>query len=250
MNIILLGIIGLIIGTFVILFGGGGAAIYLGILTGLFGLRASAAAATSLVTVLPSLMMGTWRYYRQGQINTKVGNQMLVTAIPAVIVGSLISGYIPNSIYTWLIGLILIVLGLNMFLQKTSKNTSVNDKVAHSARLKAGIYGILGGLMVGVAGMSGGAVIIAGLFLLGLQAFNATATSAYVLVFMTAVGTLFHIAGGQVDWSAGLPLMIGALFGAMIAPKLSLKLAKTQSIKYMKPAIGVFLALLGIKSLL
>ncbi|KZU38662.1 sulfite exporter TauE/SafE family protein [Lactiplantibacillus plantarum] len=252
MNMILLGFIGLIIGTFVILFGGGGAAIYLGILTGIFGLKASVAASTSLVTVLPSLVMGTLAYHRQGQINTKVGNQMLMTALPAVVIGSLCSTFIPNWIYKWLIGFILILLGVNMLVQylSSSHRTESNAGIKKRARLRASLYGILGGLMVGIAGMSGGAVIIAGLFLLGLKAFNATATSTYVIVFMSAVGTLFHIAGGQVDWQAGIPLMIGALIGAIIAPRLSVLLAKTKITAYMKPAIGVFLALLGIKTLL
>lgn len=165
MKIFLLLLIGLVIGTLVILFGGGGAAIYLGILTGLFG--------------------------------------------------------------------------INMLIQKQGH-----------ARLQASLFGIFGGLMAGVAGMSGGAVIIAGLFLLGLKDFQATATSTYVLVFMTATGALFHIAGGQVDWAAGLPLMIGALVGAIIAPKLAQLLAKTKITKYMKPTTGVLLILLGAKSLL
>lgn len=38
--------------------------------------------------------------------------------------------------------------------------------------MEAGIYGILGGLMVGVAGMSGGAVIIGGLFCWGYKIFK------------------------------------------------------------------------------
>jgi uncharacterized membrane protein YfcA len=252
MNIIWLGIIGLIIGTFVILFGGGGAAIYLGILTGVFGLKASSAASTSLVTVLPCLFMGAWSYYRQGQIDFKIGNQMLLTAIPAVIIGSLCSSYIPDWIYKWIIGIILIVLGINMLVQyiRSLHSTDKHPSATKHSRLKAGLYGILGGLMVGVAGMSGGAVIIAGLFLLGLKAFNATATSTYVLVFMSTVGALFHIAGGQVDWQAGLPLMIGALIGAIIAPRLAIVLAKTKITDYLKPAIGVFLAILGVKSLI
>lgn len=250
MNIIYLGVIGLIIGTIVILFGGGGAAIYLGILMGLFGLKDSAAAATSLVTVLPSLMVGAWSYYRQGQIDTSVGNQMLISAIPAVIVGSLISGFIPESIYKWIVGLVLIVLGISMLIQR---NKSVNENTETSGsqhRLRAAMYGVLGGLMVGIAGMSGGAIIIAGLFILGLPAFKATATSTYVLVFTTATGAILHLAGGQVDWHAGLPLMIGALIGAVIAPMLSVKLAQTQMVKYMKPGIGIFLAILGVKSLM
>ncbi len=104
MNAVFLIIIGLIVGTFVILFGGGGAAIYLGILTGIVGLNGSTAASTSLVTVLPSLILGVWTYYRQGTIKTRLGNQMLITAIPAVIIGSLISSYIPDNLYKWIIG--------------------------------------------------------------------------------------------------------------------------------------------------
>ena len=249
MKIFLLGLIGLIIGTFVILFGGGGAAIYLAILTGLFGLNAATASSTSLVTALPSLIIGAISYYHQRQINTKIGNQMLMTAIPAVIIGALLSKYIPAQIYKWLIGIVLVVLGINMLLKKKTQTVATVKKTQY-ARLQAGMYGILGGLMVGVAGMSGGAVIIGGLFLLGLQDFQATATSTYVLVFMTITGAIFHIADGRVDWIVGLPLMIGAIIGAVIAPRLAQILAKTKITCYMKPTIGVLLVLLGVKSLL
>ena len=249
MKIFLLGLIGLVIGIFVILFGGGGAAIYLAILTGLFGLNAATASSTSLVTALPSLIIGAISYYHQRQINTKVGNQMLLTAIPAVIIGALVSKYIPAKIYKWLIGIVLVVLGINMLFKKKAQ-TAETVKKTQFARMEAGIYGILGGLMVGVAGMSGGAVIIGGLFLLGLQDFQATATSTYVLVFMTITGAIFHIADGRVDWTAGLPLMIGAILGAIIAPRLAQILAKTKITRYMKPTIGILLILLGAKSLL
>lgn len=89
MTYLVLILIGLVVGTFVVVFGGGGAAIYLGILTGIIGLPAASAASTSLVTVLPSLILGSWTYYRHGQVKTKLGNQMLITAIPAVIIGAL-----------------------------------------------------------------------------------------------------------------------------------------------------------------
>lgn len=75
------------------------------------------ASSTSLVTALPSLIVGAFNYYRQGQINTKIGNQMLLTAIPVVVVGSLVSKYIPAKIYQLLIGIILVLLGIHMLLQ-------------------------------------------------------------------------------------------------------------------------------------
>ena len=245
-NIALLGLLGIVIGMLTILMGGGGGGIYLGILTGVVGLKTARAASTSLVTRPPPLMIGAWSYYRQKKIDVKIGNQMLITAIPSVIVGALVSGDIPAMIYKWLIGLILLALGFNMLFKKASKvkKTPQND------RLKANLCGVLAGLMVGVAGMSGGNVITAGLFLLGLKAFDATATSTYVLVFMSAVGMLFHIAGGSVDWQAGIPLMVGATVGALIAPRLAAYLMKTQFEYYMKPIIGVVLVLLGAKSLM
>ncbi|GAF41720.1 hypothetical protein JCM14202_3675 [Agrilactobacillus composti DSM 18527 = JCM 14202] len=247
MTYLFLGIFGLVIGTlsFYLV---GRAAIYLGLLTGLLGLPAASAASTSLVTVLPSLIVGAWTYYRQGKVKVKLGNQMLITAVPAVVIGSLVSKLIPDHLYKWIIGIVLIILGLNMLFQK-SQASGPSNKLSRSIQIKAGLFGIVGGLMVGVAGMSGGAPIIAGLFLMGLPTINAAATSAYVLVFMSAIGTIFHIAGGQVDWSVGISLMIGSLVGAAIAPTLLNKLTQTKAGNYLKPLIAIFLAALGLKTL-
>ncbi|WP_155286656.1 sulfite exporter TauE/SafE family protein [Lacticaseibacillus zhaodongensis] len=246
MHFVLLTCIGLLVGTIVILFGGGGGAIYLGILTGGFGIPAAAAAATSLITSLSSLMIGAWRYHQQGQIQTRIGTQMLIPAIPAVIIGVMLSKFIPTPVYSWLIAIVLVALGVGMLSQK-SKQKGPNTTDPH-VRVKAGAYGIIAGLMVGVAGMSGGGIILGGLFLLGLSGFDATATSAYVLVFMNIVGSLFHIGSGQVAWSVGLPLMIGAMLGALIAPQLALRLRNTKVAVYMKPVMAVLLIILGIKS--
>lgn len=248
-NIILLTIFGIIVGMLTILLGGGGGAIYLGILTGMIGLNAANAASTSLVTSLPPLIIGAITYYRQKKVDVHIGNQMLMTAIPAVVVGSILSHFIPDSFYKWIIGIILAVLGINMLIKKQAASTDSIDN-SKSDRFKASLYGCLAGLMVGIAGMSGGAVITAGLFILGLETFNATATSTYVLAFMSTVGMLFHLAGGSVDWHAGIPLTIGAIVGAIIAPLMATRLAKSSSSNYLKPFIGILLVILGIKSLL
>ncbi|OIM41636.1 permease [Oenococcus oeni] len=247
MEIVSLLLIGLIIGFVVISMGGGGAAIYLGVLTAVFHLAPAAATATSLVTALPSLILGSLGYYRQRAINFKLGNQMLIAALPAVVVGSLLSPYIPESIYTWVVGIILVLLGLNIMRNKQTGSTQLQ---AHG-RLKASSFGILSGLMVGVAGLSGGGPILAGLLILGLNMVNAVATSSYVLVGMTIVGAIFHTAGGQVDWHAGLGLMIGALIGAAIAPYVMSRFvggSKNAGGK-LKPIMGILLILTGIKTI-
>ena len=53
-NLLLMVIVGLAVGIFVISLGGGGGAIYLGVLTAIFQLSPGAAAATSIFTSLPA----------------------------------------------------------------------------------------------------------------------------------------------------------------------------------------------------
>lgn len=246
MNIVLLIAVGFIVGLFVISMGGGGAAIYLGVLTAVFHLAPDRAAATSLITALPSLVIGSFGYFRQGKINFQLGNQMLVAALPAVIVGSLISPYIPATVYQWIVGVILFLLGVQIFMQR---NHGSKRDTAQPSRLKASLYGVLSGLMVGVAGLSGGGPILTGLLLMGLDMFAAVGTSSYVLVGMTLVGALLHLSGGRVDWTAGIGLMIGAIGGALLAPFLLNKLSQNVHAQgYLKLFIAVLLMIMGVKT--
>lgn len=160
MTYLALVLIGFVIGVFVLSTGGGGAAFYLGVLTSLFHLSAPVAAATSLLTAFPSLVVGAFGHYRTGNIRFKVGNRMLISAIPAVVIGALISPYIPLKIYTWIVAIILAVLGLQILIQLIFPRANSNKKSTNDS-LKASMFGVISGLMVGVAGLSGGGPILA-----------------------------------------------------------------------------------------
>ncbi|WP_125770735.1 sulfite exporter TauE/SafE family protein [Companilactobacillus furfuricola] len=237
-------IAGIIIGTIVIALGGGGAAFYLGILTAVFHLPPEAAAATSLVTALPSLLIGATTYAKQKRIKFKIGNILVLSALPSVLIGSLLSPYIPEKIYTWIIGLILMILGLRILLKRQSKPKANPNKA------QAILYGAIAGLMVGVSGLSGGGMVLAGLILLGLNTFDAMATSTYVLTATSALGALMHATAGKVNWTIGLPLIAGAIIGAILAPQLVKILAKTKHPEYVNYFIAILLIIMGAKSLL
>ncbi|ERL65921.1 sulfite exporter TauE/SafE family protein [Schleiferilactobacillus shenzhenensis] len=248
MTDVVLLLIGLLIGIFVISLGGGGGAIYLGVLTAFFHLAPAAAAATSVVTALPALLLGAFGYYRQKTINFRVGNQMMVAAIPAVVVGSLLSPFIPKVIYTWLIAVILVLLGVQIMVRALRHQQA--PAAGKGSTLKAAGFGVLAGLMVGVAGLSGGGPIIAGLLIMGLDMMHAVSTSAYVLVGTSIVGAILHAFGGQVDWSAGGFLMVGALAGALIAPVMMRKLTASKAGQYVQPVMGLLIIVMGIKTVL
>lgn len=239
--------VGLLVGIFVISLGGGGGAIYLGVLTALFNLPPATAAATSIVTALPALLVGAWSYYRRGMIEFRLGNRMLVAAIPSIFIGFWISPWLPEKLYKLVIGLILAALGIQI-IYKTYHQSA---KQPTSSKWGSIAYGVIGGLMVGVAGLSGGGPITAGLLLLGVGMANASATSAYVLVGMSIVGALLHLSGGAVDWQAAGGLIAGSLVGALLAPPVILWLTrKPQRALVIKVILGTMLIVMGIKTIL
>ena len=141
-NLLLMVIVGLAVGIFVISLGGGGGAIYLGVLTAIFQLSPGAAAATSIVTSLPALIMGSWSYYRRGLINFRLGNRMLIAAIPSIFVGFFISPWLPERVYKLVIGLILIFLGVQLIVKLYRQ-----PKAGHQSRLSPEAASVLYGIM-------------------------------------------------------------------------------------------------------
>lgn len=249
-NILLMVIVGLAVGIFVISLGGGGGAIYLGVLTAIFQLSPGAAAATSIVTSLPALIMGSWSYYRRGLIDFSLGNRMMIAAIPSIFVGFFISPFFPERVYKIIIGAILAFLGAQL-IYKVYRQTDNKQAGRVSAKTASVLYGIMGGLMVGIAGLSGGGPITTGLLLFGASMAEASATSSYVLVGMSIVGALLHISGGNIDWHAAGGLIAGSLVGAFLAPPVVLWMtAKPNRARIVKLFMGVFIIVMGIRTAL
>lgn len=248
-NLLLMVVVGLAVGIFVISLGGGGGAIYLGVLTAIFQLSPSAAAATSIVTSLPALIMGSWSYYRRGLINFRLGNRMIIAAIPSIFVGFFISPFLPEKVYKVVIGLILAFLGIQLIYKVYRTGGEKHSRI--SPKTASVLYGIMGGLMVGIAGLSGGGPITTGLLLLGASMASASATSSYVLVGMSIVGALLHISGGNIDWRAAGGLIAGSLVGAFLAPPVVLWMtAKPNRARIVKLFMGVFIIVMGIRTAL
>lgn len=228
---------GFLIGFFVISTGGGGAALYLGVLTGLCGLSAAHAVDTSLLTAIPALS-----FYRHGNVNVKLARQFLYFALPTVIVASLLARYIPEKIYAPLIGLVLVVLGVQMYFRKVRQTEDI-----HVDRVKAAYYAILSGLMIGIGGLSGGGVIMAGLLAMGEDMLGTVATSSFILVWTSLIGAVMHMTGGGVSYFYALLLIIGSVTGALIAPRVLSRVNRATFDRICKPVISLIVILMGLQ---
>jgi uncharacterized membrane protein YfcA len=260
MHILLLVVVGLLVGTFVIALGSGGGSIYVGLLTAVLGLDPAAATATALVTTLPSLVIGTWGYYEKKHMDFHKGNRMLISALPSVIICSIISFWIPKAAYGYILASILFFVGgviLYKAFRKKKNKSAKGDGTQGAAPRKTWevitiytVFGILGGIMAGIGGMSGGEPIFAGLLLLGDGVFETISTSSWVVICMGILGASVHLIGGHVDWRAAIPLTIGATCGALVAPHVARFITRGGRAKWLEGALGLALIGMGIKDII
>lgn len=104
--------------------------------------------------------------------------------------------------------------------------------------------------MIGLAGMSGGGPLVAGMLLLDAPVTQAAATSSYIRIWTTFLGIGLHWHTMTIAWHPVLFMAFGTALGAACAP-LMMHLINQQSrnsiSRVMKPLIAVILLYMGIK---
>lgn len=160
MPVLYLPLIGFFAGMLIISLGGGGGAVYVGVLTGLCGIAPDVAASVSLATAIPTTLMGAFSHYRAGNVNIRLALYVLVGTAVGSVAGSLCSGLLPLRFYNMLTGLILLILALQMTwhcIYPPKREIKDADSLTMQDKLKAMAYGLLGGVMSGLLGVTGGA---------------------------------------------------------------------------------------------
>jgi uncharacterized membrane protein YfcA len=248
---IALPIVGFVVGLLIISFGGGGGAIYVGILTVFFNIPPAIAASTSLATTIPTTAVGTFSHWKAGNVNWRFGLTMLVGGVAGSMIGSLCSGFLAQDLYNKLTGVILLLLAVQMLVshlkkkRKKADNQDVIQTNRKSNTIKAVCFGLLGGIMSGLVGLSGGGPIIAGLMILGCRALETVGTSVLVLLGIAITGFLTHLRIGSIDWQLVGLLTIGTVCGAFVGPLILKRINKEKLEKVLQPVLFVMIVVMG-----
>ncbi|MCK9182623.1 MAG: sulfite exporter TauE/SafE family protein [Fibrobacteraceae bacterium] len=246
---IALPLVGFVVGLLIISFGGGGGAIYVGILTVFFNIPPEIAASTSLATTIPTTAVGTFSHWKAGNINWRFGLTMLIGGVVGSVLGSLCSGFLPGNLYNKVTGTILLLLAVQMFISHLKKGKDGRDAADRSHTkantFKAVCFGLLGGIMSGLVGLSGGGPIIAGLMILGCHALETVGTSVLVLFAIATTGFATHLGIGNVDWKLVGLLATGTVCGAFTGPLLLKRIDKKKLEKVLQPALFIMIVLMG-----
>jgi uncharacterized protein len=236
LNLIFLPLFGFLIGLFVSMLGGGGGGLYVPVLTLLFGVPTQVAVATSLASVLPTSAAGAFSHHREGNVDIRTGLILGIGGIMGTLIGAYIANMIPSILLRKILGVFTLIMMIPMVYSalKRRENTDERKKgdegKKESARLTgpkrviASFFGVAGGIMAGVFGISGTPPVVIGLYSLGLPAVLVVGTSVFVLIFNSVAGIGGYFLLGRLDLTLIILLGGGAVVGAFLGPKLLKKI--------------------------
>lgn len=220
-DVVMYVVLGAVLGTVGGLFGIGGGLIAIPALGVLFGLDQQLAQGTSLVMVVPNVLLALWRYHQRNHIEMR-------HAVPLALAGFVFAWF--GSI--WAVGqdaqamrqgfvVFLIALAVynlaRMFMRKLEPSTELRQSWPWLGVLGAG-SGALGGLF-GVGGAVLATPVLTSVF--GTTQVVAQGLSLALAAPSTAVTLVTYGLHQHVNWAIGIPLAIGGLLSISWGVKLA-----------------------------
>jgi uncharacterized membrane protein YfcA len=108
MTLVLIALIGVVGGALAGLFGVGGGIIFVPALALVLGLTQIHAEASSLLAILPTAFVGSWRQVRYGNVDKRVAAVIGLASIAGVQVGVLVAESLPQTVLRRLFGALLL----------------------------------------------------------------------------------------------------------------------------------------------
>src|SRR5262245_17097996 len=234
---VLLGVLGLAVGTLGTLVGAGGGFILLPLLALLYPHEPAAnLTAISLAVVCVNAMSGTIAYARMRRVDFRSGLIYAAAGLPGSILGAFVTHRLDRHVFDPLLGSVLI-LGAIFLLRRKLDDSHVSTVAtrrlvasdgtvdAYSPRLPLGALLSAGiGFLSSLLGIGGGIIHVPSMvFLLGFPTHVATATSHFVLALLSFAGVAVHARTGTLapEVHRTLPIAVGVLVGAQIGAALS-----------------------------
>lgn len=210
--LLLLPLFGFVIALVTVTLGGGGGGLYTGLLIAVFGVSPAVAVSTSLTTLVPTVLIGSYNHWRAGNIRIDRGKYIFASGAIGACLGALAVPVLPSASYQKVLGVI--ILAMLLMLRWKPKR---NSRAAPAPVVNVTLLGLLAGALSGFAGVSGSAPIVIGLLLIGCSAIETIGTSVFALVGISIVGFLAHVTEGNVDWKLVALLGAGTTAGGFLS---------------------------------
>lgn len=217
MQLILIALIVLAVAFFFSMVGLGGAIIYVPLFYWL-GIDLKIAIPAALLLNFITSASASMTYHRQKMIVAKFAYPLIITSVVLAPAGAYFTGLLDDSIILAVFSVVLIAGSIRVFFPIERSNKFHIS--ARRAALIGGGAGMVIGFASGMLGLGGGIFVVPLLLLFGLEAKEASATSAVFVMFTSLSGLLGHASTGMIDvWFmlyTGVAAFIGAQAGSHV----------------------------------
>lgn len=204
---------------------------------------------TSLFAVTCNAVSGAYAYLRQRRIMFRAAIPFALATIPGAFTGSLVSQYFTGAGFSVAFGTLLAVLGCFMYWKSNSKRATASAEGFDPATAKFNLpLGIALTFCVGfistIFGIGGGIIDVPMMvFILGFPAQIAVASSTFILMVSSLVGTISHGMLGHIVLLPAVCIGAGCVLGAQIGARLS----KRSKPKVLVIILSVTMVFMGIQ---
>jgi uncharacterized membrane protein YfcA len=194
--------------------GFGGGSSYLALLA-IMGVHFETIRPTALICNIIVVTVGTYIFYKEGELNFKKSWPFIITSIPLAFLGGIWK--LQESTFFIILGMILIIASLLLWIQPHRFNRVKPDTVAINLCVGGGV-----GLLSGLVGIGGGIFLSPILHLMKWG--DAKKISALASLFIL-VNSISGLAGQLVrypliDWNFILPLALAVFLGGQVGSRL------------------------------
>ncbi|GAA5343988.1 sulfite exporter TauE/SafE family protein [Planifilum fimeticola] len=194
---------------------------------------------TSLIMIVVTALSSTLTYARQRRVDYRSGLLFFAASGPGAVTGAYLNRFFePDSFYI-AFGVFMILVSIVLTVGERGKGRSVKWSVTREFTDPDGTvhrYGyhrptalavsFLVGLVSSLFGIGGGALMMPVMVLLfRFPPHVATATSMFMILFSSIIGSLGHLVQGNVEWKAALFIAPGAWFGGRLGAWISSRLS-------------------------
>lgn len=205
-------------------FGIGGGIVMVPMLVALARMDQRRAAATSLVAIVPTSIVGSITYFANGEIDLIAGLFIAIGAVVGALIGSALLRRIPLVWLQWMFIALVIGIAIRMLIVVPVRGEAVDLTVWIALGYVA--LGLAMGIASGLFGIGGGVIAVPSLIaIFGASDLIAKGTSLLVMIPTGVAGTISNIRGHLVDIRAGLVVGLAATIAAVPGVALALVLS-------------------------
>ncbi|MEK7594114.1 MAG: sulfite exporter TauE/SafE family protein [Patescibacteria group bacterium] len=206
------------------------------------GLTPVSAIATTRLNIMSGGILAINQYRKAGVLVWKYIVPFLLISLVAGIVGPSLLLAIDPNIVKRLVGITLLIMLPALWYKKDAGTI----KAVRSQRRKLVGFLVVLAVMFYATMFGGGAgifLIYTFVYFFGMTVIEANSTGLILMMVATAAALITYISGGAVNWSLGIPAMMGAFIGGYVGAHLALK----KGAVWVKAVLTLVIIISGVK---